>query len=39
MTERGEIGTGKKIIVKSHGKQHGGHKGKWINPLTAQLND
>ena len=27
-----------KIIFESHGKQHGGRKGKRINPLAAQRN-
>ena len=28
----------KNFFYKSHGKQHGGHKGKQINPLTVQRN-
>ena len=25
-------------IFKSHGKQHGEHKGKWINPGSGHMN-
>ena len=37
MTEEGKggRGKGKRFFHESNGKQHGGRRGKWINPLTA----
>ena len=39
MTEGGRKRWGKekkKFFYESHGKQHGGPKGEWINPLPVQ---